>query len=65
METTGGYSSLAANAGLGIKYFLNRNVALRIEALDTISFRDADFARDKGPYHNLGVTGGLSFQFGR
>jgi outer membrane receptor protein involved in Fe transport/opacity protein-like surface antigen len=63
-QPTGDYSSIAVNAGLGVKYFINQNVALRVEALDTFAFRDADFQRDKGPYHNLAVTGGLIFQFG-
>jgi opacity protein-like surface antigen len=63
-QPTGNYSSIAVNAGLGMKYFLNQNVALRVEAVDTFAFRDADFQRDVGPYHNLAVTGGLTFQFG-
>jgi outer membrane receptor for ferrienterochelin and colicin/outer membrane protein W len=63
-QPTGDYSSIAVNAGIGIKYFLNQNVAIRVEALDTFAFKDADFQRDKGPYHNLAVSGGLTFQFG-
>jgi outer membrane receptor protein involved in Fe transport/opacity protein-like surface antigen len=62
--TGGDYSSFAVNAGVGLKYFLHENVALRLEALDTFAFKDADFGRDTGPYHNLAVTGGLTFQFG-
>ena len=61
---TGQYESLAVNAGLGIKYFLHENVALRVEALDTLALKDADFGLNTGPYHNLAVTGGLTFQFG-
>ena len=62
-QPTGNYQSFAINAGLGLKYFLNKNVALRLEALDTYAFSDADFGRDKGPYHNVAFTGGLHFQF--
>jgi opacity protein-like surface antigen len=63
-QPTGDYSSFAINGGLGVKYFLHENVALRLEALDIYSFKNADFGRDSGPYHNIAVTGGLVFQFG-
>jgi outer membrane beta-barrel protein len=64
-QQTGNYSSFAVNGGLGVKYFLTENVALRLEALDTYAFKDAPFGRATGgPYHNLSFTGGLVFQFG-
>ena len=63
-QPTGDYSSLAVNAGLGVKYFLHPNAAFRVEALDTFAFKDADFQINKGPYHNVAVTGGFTFQFG-
>jgi outer membrane cobalamin receptor/opacity protein-like surface antigen len=63
-KPTGDYSSFAVNAGLGVKYFLHPNAAVRLEALDTYALKDADFQINGGPYHNFAVTGGFSFQFG-
>ena len=63
-QPTDDYSSFAVNAGLGVKYFLTPNVALLVEAVDTYAFESADFQLSKGPFHNVAVTGGLSFQFG-
>jgi outer membrane beta-barrel protein len=63
-QTADDYQSFAVNAGLGVKYFLHEDIDLRLEVLDTFAFKDAALGRDTGPYHNLAVTGGLTFQFG-
>jgi outer membrane beta-barrel protein len=63
-QGTGDYTSAAINAGVGVKYFVSKNVALRLEVLDTLAFNKADFQRDKGPFHNLDISGGITFQFG-
>lgn len=60
-QSTESYQSFAVNAGVGVKYFLSENVALRLEARDTCAFKDADFGQDKSPCHNITVTGGLIF----
>lgn len=51
------YNSFAANAGLGFKYFLTDAVALRAEVNENHTFKSDST-------DNVGVSAGLSFQFG-
>jgi OOP family OmpA-OmpF porin len=54
------YSSFAANAGLGFKYFFNEVVAARLEVNDSYGFRRQQGARFNAPT----VLAGLTFQVG-
>jgi OOP family OmpA-OmpF porin len=54
------YSSLAANAALGFKFFLNDVVALRFEVNDAYGFSSSQGARFNAP----AVMAGLTFQVG-
>ena len=54
------YSSFAANAGIGFKYFFNDVVALRFEVNDSYGFNRSQGARLNAPM----VSAGLTFQVG-
>jgi OOP family OmpA-OmpF porin len=54
------YSSFAANAGVGFKFFFNEVIALRMEFNDSYGFRRIQGARFNAPM----VTAGLTFQVG-
>jgi OOP family OmpA-OmpF porin len=54
------YSSFAANAGIGFKYFFNEVVALRLEVNDAYGFDKSQGARFNAPV----VSAGLTFQVG-
>ena len=55
---------LLAGYGVGVKYFLSEDVALRVDLkhLFDINYRDVDRAREY--YNLLAATAGVSFQFG-
>jgi OOP family OmpA-OmpF porin len=55
---------LLAGYGVGVKYFLSEDVALRLDLkhLFNINYRDVDKTRDY--YNMLAATAGVSFQFG-
>ncbi|MDR2442705.1 MAG: OmpA family protein [Deltaproteobacteria bacterium] len=54
------YTSVAANAAIGFKYFFNEVVALRFEVNDAYGFRRRQDARFNAPM----ISAGLTFQVG-
>lgn len=51
------------NYGLGLKYFLNENVALRADVRHIFDINLNDSDREHDLYHNLSYTAGVTFQF--
>jgi OmpA-OmpF porin, OOP family len=65
-ETKGGESDqdLQAGYGLGIKYFLSENLALRADARHLFHINFNDTGNSRSGYHNLLYSAGLHFQLG-
>ncbi|MDR2350190.1 MAG: OmpA family protein [Deltaproteobacteria bacterium] len=58
------YSSFTVNAGLGLKFFLNDTIAIRLEAADIYGFRKYSYEKVDERLNAPLLTAGLTLQFG-